>query len=144
MTGLDHLEGIEKTKTLAFPHALLRPRAAETGVGSWRPDSAEVDAHVAARARVALDTPDARHVGDIARYTDDGGEGSSGVSIVWSSMGELIERSSELGSDPGSASGPRDITFYKSAGVAAQDVGTAEAVYASALRTGDGTMLEMD
>ena len=128
---------------------LDRSLANMAGVGSWRPDSAEVDAHVAARARTALDTPDARFVGDIARYDDAAGGSCGGVRVVWSSLGDLIEGSASLdgiGALQGESGsqGKRDITFYKSAGVAAQDVGTAEAVYACALSSGVGTVLELD
>ena len=113
---------------------ILTVRSRAIGSGSWRPDSAEVDSHVAARARIALDTPDASFVGDVARYEEK-------AHVAWRSLGELIMEAGD-GSAHG-VEGDRDITFYKAAGVAAQDMGTAEAVYGTALRTGEGTVVDL-
>lgn len=108
----------------------LKPGAHVNGVGSYTLQMQEVDAAAVRRARLFVDARAAAlaEAGDlVSAHTgpDD-----------WTELGEVA-----AGLKPGRQS-PDDVTFFKSVGVAVQDVAAASAALAEAKRLGLGKMVE--
>jgi ornithine cyclodeaminase/alanine dehydrogenase-like protein (mu-crystallin family) len=109
---------------------LLKPGAHINGVGSYTLQMQEVDAVTVSRARLFVDSRTAAlaEAGDlVSAHT--GPED-------WTELGEVV-----AGLKPGRQS-PDEITFFKSVGVAVQDVAAASAVLAGARPVGLGKVVE--
>jgi ornithine cyclodeaminase/alanine dehydrogenase-like protein (mu-crystallin family) len=108
----------------------VKPGAHINGVGSYTLQAQEVDALTVRRARLFVDARSAAlaEAGDLVRA----GTGPND----WAELGEVF-----AGLRPGRQPGD-DLTFFKSVGVAAQDVAMAGAVLAAAERAGLGQSVE--
>jgi ornithine cyclodeaminase len=110
--------------------ALLKPGAHVNGVGSYTLQMQEVDPITVSRARLFVDSRASAlaEAGDLVipgtRPED------------WTELGEVV-----AGLKPGRQS-PGEITFFKSVGVAVQDVAAASAALAEAQRLGLGKVVE--
>ena len=109
----------------------LSPGAHVTGIGAFRPDWRELDAETVRRARVYVDSRAgaAAEAGDLIQAQR---EGAIGPHHVRGEIGEvfagtLVGRSDE-----------REITLFKSLGMAVEDVATARHVYRLATERGAG------
>lgn len=118
-----------------FDGSLLQPGVHISGIGSHLPYASEVDASAVQRAKVVVDQMSAclTEAGDLIRPIEDG---VYDASQIHAEIGAII-----AGDKPG-REGDDEITFFKSVGLAAQDVAVARAVYAKALAQGVGTELD--
>ena len=105
-------------------------------VGSHRPDLREVDGATLARAKVVVDSREAimAECGDILLALK---EKSIPEDVINAEIGEVL-----AGMKSGRKSA-REITLYKSVGIAIQDVATANLVYRKALIQKVGTNVEI-
>ncbi len=112
------------SNTPVFDGNDLRPGTHITGVGSYTPQMQEVDAVTVNRARVVVDSREAAlaEAGDII---------IPGAKIA-AELGEIVN-----GTQPGRLN-DREITFFKSVGVAVQDAIAAAEVLSAAERFGLG------
>ena len=117
------------TTTPLFDGRDLKPGTHVTGVGSFTPDMQEIDAATISRARVVVDQRDAAmaEAGDII----------IGRATIDAEIGEIVN-----GDRPGRQN-DREITFFKSVGLAVQDAVTAAAVLKAAEQKGLGTVIDM-
>ncbi len=117
-----------------FDGSLLRPGVHISGIGSHLPYASEVDASAVQRAKVVVDQMSAclAEAGDLIRPIEDG---VYDASQIHAEIGAII-----AGDRPGRENND-EITFFKSVGLAAQDVAVARVVYAKALAHGAGTEL---
>jgi len=117
-----------------FEAALLRPGVHISGIGSHLPYASEVDAGTVQRAKVVVDQMSAclAEAGDLIRPIENG---AYDASQIHAEIGAII-----AGAKPGREADD-EITFFKSVGLAAQDVAVARVVYAKALAQGAGTEL---
>ncbi len=118
-----------------FDGGLLRPGVHITGIGSHLPYASEVDAETLQRATVVVDQMDAcmAEAGDLIRPIEGG---LYSAQRIHAEMGAII-----AGDRPGRRS-DEEITFFKSVGLAAQDVAVAKVVYQKAVEQGAGIRLE--
>ncbi|MXY93950.1 MAG: ornithine cyclodeaminase [Caldilineaceae bacterium SB0664_bin_27] len=118
-----------------FDGAQLRPGVHVSGIGSHLPYASEVDAVTLRRSKVVVDQMSAclAEAGDLIRPIEDG---SYDAGRIHGEIGAIVE-----GDLPGRESA-EEITFFKSVGLAAQDVAVARAVYSKALENGAGTVLD--
>ncbi len=118
-----------------FEGGLLRPGVHITGIGSHLPYASEVDAETLQRATVVVDQMDAclAEAGDLIRPIEGG---LYSAERIHAEMGAII-----AGDRPGRGS-EEEITFFKSVGLAAQDVAVAKVVYERAVEQGAGIRLD--
>ena len=118
-----------------FEGGLLRPGVHITGIGSHLPYASEVDAVTLQRAKVVVDQMDAclAEAGDLIRPIENG---LYSADRIHAEMGAII-----AGDRPGRQS-EEEITFFKSVGLAAQDVAVAKVVYERAVEQAVGIRLE--
>ena len=118
-----------------FDGSLLRPGVHVTGIGSHLPYASEVDATALRRSTVVVDQMSAclEEAGDLIEPIN---AGLYEASQIHAEIGAII-----AGDQPGRSSGD-EITFFKSVGLAAQDVAVARVVYQRAVEQGVGTSLE--
>ena len=118
-----------------FDGGLLRPGTHVSGIGSHLPEASEVDVTTLRRAKVVVDQLSSclAEAGDIIKPIRAGlfDRGKIHAEIGAIIAGERAGRSDES-----------EITFFKSVGLAAQDVAVARAVYLRALAQGVGVELE--
>ncbi len=114
-----------------FDGSLLRPGVHITGIGSHLPNACEVDARTVRRAKVVTDQTRAclSEAGDLIQPIK---AGLFDPSHIHAEIGAII-----AGDRPGRAD-PAEITFFKSVGLAAQDVAVARVIYRKALTQGVG------
>jgi ornithine cyclodeaminase/alanine dehydrogenase-like protein (mu-crystallin family) len=114
----------------------LAPGTHVTAVGAPRPDWRELDAEAVARARVFVDSRAGAlaESGDILQAMKDGAVDESHIA---GEIGEVL-----AGRVPGRTSA-REITLFKSLGMAVEDVATAAYVYAQARARGAGREVEL-
>ena len=117
-----------------FEGALLRPGVHISGIGSHLPYASEVDSGTVQRAKVVVDQMNAclAEAGDLIRPIEDG---VYDASQIHAEIGAII-----AGDKPGRQS-DSEITFFKSVGLAAQDVAVARVIFGRALEKGAGTQL---
>ena len=108
--------------------AWLRRGAHVNGVGSYTPSMQEVDEEAVRLCRVVIDEEGARSVGDLSAYLE---QGEVNENVV-GTLGAL------LAGDIAVAHDPEGRTFFKSVGVAVQDIATAHAVLRAAKARGIG------
>mmetsp|Transcript_5784 Transcript_5784/g.10496 ORF Transcript_5784/g.10496 Transcript_5784/m.10496 type:complete len:324 (-) Transcript_5784:58-1029(-) len=100
-----------------FPSGLLKPTAHINGVGSYTPTMQELDAvTVGSCEKIVLDSFEAKPVGDIAMAIEAGTLNEADLSHTLSSL---------LKEDPNVTLPASGITFFKSVGVASQDIAAA-------------------
>jgi len=111
--------------------ALLEPGMHLAVVGSSHPRMRELDSDAVARCRVFVDSRDAARVeaGDLVIPVH---EGRFGWDHVVAELGEVAAGGAGRASD-------RDITLFKSLGLAVEDVASARLVYERATARGAGT-----
>jgi ornithine cyclodeaminase/alanine dehydrogenase len=105
-------------------------------VGSHTPNARELDTAIIKRAKIIADSYDAclNEAGDIIIPIK---EGAIGKEHLYAELGEVI-----TGQKPGRAN-DREITLFKSNGLAIQDAATAKLVYDKAVKAGIGTEIEL-
>ncbi len=115
----------------------IRPGTHINAVGSYVPEVAEVPPETVARARVVVDSREAAWIeaGDLIRTLR---SGLIDAEHVDAELGELV-----LGRKPG-RSDPREITLFKSVGVAVQDAVAARSAVDNAREAGLGTEIPFE
>ena len=118
-----------------FDGALLRRGTHVSGIGSHLPEASEVDVTTLRRAKVVVDQFSSclAEAGDIMKPI---GAGLYDRGKIHAEIGAIIAGERAGRSDES------EITFFKSVGLAAQDVAVARAVYLRALAQGVGVELE--
>lgn len=118
-----------------FPGTQLRPGVHISGIGSHLPYASEVDAVTLERSKVVVDQMSAclAEAGDLIRPIN---EGIYDAGRIHCEIGAIVE-----GDMPGRENDD-EITFFKSVGLAAQDVAVARVVYRKALEQGAGIELD--
>ncbi len=118
-----------------FDGRLLCPGVHVTGIGSHLPYASEVDAVAVQRAKVVVDQMSAclEEAGDLIEPIN---AGLYDASRIHAEIGAII-----AGDSPGRDSAD-EITFFKSVGLAAQDVAVARVVYQRAVEQGAGIRLD--
>jgi ornithine cyclodeaminase len=121
--------------TPVFDGRLLKPGAHVNGVGSFMLHQQEVDAETVRRARIFVDSRDfaLAEAGDLVTPMQAGETRLED----WTELGEVV-----AGLKPGRQS-PDEITFFKSVGVAVQDVAAAGRALAEAQAKGLGKVIEL-
>ena len=116
-------------KTPLFDGDALLPGTHVTGVGSFTPDMQEIDVTTVSRARVVVDSRQGclSEAGDII----------TAKAEISAEIGEIVN-----GTAPGRQD-DREITFFKSVGMAAQDAATAAAVLKAAEKDNLGTVVDL-
>jgi alanine dehydrogenase len=119
-----------------FADAELKPGAHINGIGAYTPEMQEIPAETVARARVVVDSRPAAlaEAGDLIIPLERGLISAEGV------HGEIGEVAAGL--IPGRQS-DEEITFFKSVGVAVQDVAVAGAILRRAAELGLGHEVEL-
>ncbi len=118
-----------------FDGALLEPGCHLNAVGAYTLDTREIDAVAVGRSRVVVDQLEAacEEAGDLVLAEQEGATARA----AWTELGAVV-RDPALGRrDPG------EITFFKSVGLAAQDVAAAARAVAGARERGLGQTLEL-
>ena len=117
-----------------FDGSWLRPGVHVSGIGSHLPYASEVDAQTLRRAKVVVDQMGAclAEAGDLIRPI---GAGRYSAASIYAEIGAVV-----AGDLPGRRPAS-EITFFKSVGLAAQDVAVAQVVYRNALAMGAGVAL---
>lgn len=119
-----------------FAGEWVRPGTHVSAVGAFTPQMREVDAALVRRARVVVDQRAAAlaGAGDLLEAIR---EGAFAPEAIAAELGEIV-----VGRQPGRTTHD-EITFFKSVGVAAQDMAVAGAAYQEALRLGLGTEVDL-
>jgi len=119
------------SRTAVLGGKWLAPGAHVTGVGAFRPDWRELDAETVRRARVYVDSRAGAkaEAGDLIQAER---EGASGAHHVRGEIGEVFAGTLVGRSDD------REITLFKSLGMAVEDVATARHLYRLACERGLG------
>ena len=122
--------------TPLFDGSKVREGTHINGVGSHTPKAREMDTAIIKRSKVIADSYDAclREAGDIIIPIE---EGVIDKSHLYAELGEVI-----TGKKTGRADA-REITLFKSNGLAIQDTATAKLVYDKAVPAGIGTSVEL-
>ena len=122
--------------TPIFDGAKVREGAHINGIGSHTPNARELDTTIIKRSTVVADSYEAclKEAGDIMIPI---GEGAIDKSHLKAELGEII-----TGRKP-ARTGDREITLFKSNGLAIQDAATAKLVYDKAVAAGIGTNVDI-
>lgn len=122
--------------TPLFEDANLRPGVHINGIGSYLPAMQEVPAATVARAHVIVDERRAvwAEAGDLIIPRD---QGLIAETHVAGELGEVVTQR------VAGRTAPDQITFFKSVGLAVQDVATAQAAYQQARKLGIGTEVRL-
>jgi len=121
--GADIIVTATGSSTPLFEGAWLKDKVHINAVGSYMPDTQEVDAETVARSCVVIDSPEALSVGDLAKPL---ASGKASKNNIVGTLGQLLidqVKLPELSTRP-----TRTVTLFKSVGTAMQDVATADAV----------------
>jgi alanine dehydrogenase len=115
-----------------FQDEHVRPGTHINAVGAYTPQMQEIPPETVLRAKVVIDHRESSmaEAGDLLIPL---GQGLMTEGHVYAELGEIV-----AGTKPGRMS-PEEITFFKSVGVAVQDVAAAGAALAAAQRLGLGT-----
>jgi len=105
-------------------------------VGSFTPEAQEVDAETIRRARVVVDSRQAalEEAGDLLVPM---AQGLFSKEQIHAELGEIVSGQRE------GRTSPRQITYFKSCGLAVQDVAAARICHAEAIRLDLGTIVEL-
>ncbi len=106
------------------------------GIGSYTPEMQEIDEETVRRAKVVVDSREAcwTEAGDLIIPLQ---KGLIDREDIHAELGEII-----AGAKPGRTT-PQEITFFKSVGIAVQDVATASRALQAAERMGLGVEVEL-
>ncbi|MEW6321918.1 MAG: ornithine cyclodeaminase family protein [Acidobacteriota bacterium] len=132
--GADLIVLATSSATPVVDDAWVADGAHVISVGACRPDQREMDPALVARARLYVDSRAAAVVesGDVVMGVR---EGCFAADHLRGELGEVV-----LGRVAGRA-GARDVTVFKSLGMAVEDVVAADLVFRRAVETGGGTEL---
>lgn len=135
VAGADVVTTATTSPTPVFDGRRLAPGAHVNGVGSFTLEMQEVDARTVSRSRIFVDSRQAAQAeaGDLMIPAREG----STRPDDWSELGDVV-----AGRAPGRRD-PDEITFFKSVGVAAQDVVAATRAVQAARRRGLGREVEL-
>jgi ornithine cyclodeaminase len=133
VVGADVIVLVTSSPTPVLESGWVKPGAHVIGVGACRPNQREIDPALTARARVFVDSRAAALVesGDIVMGIQ---EGRFGRDHIVAEIGEL--------SGTGRTS-DKEITIFKSLGLAVEDVAAADLAYRRALEKGLGQELTL-
>jgi len=133
--GADIISCITTSRTPVFDPADVAPGTHINGIGSFMPDVREVQVVGLPNLRVFVDSKEAalEEAGDLIQAIAEGCIQPEDLTEI----GKVV-----LGKAPGRTS-PDEITFFKSVGLAVQDVATAQAVLARAMEMGLGIEMEI-
>lgn len=136
LVGADIVVAATDSSTPVFPGRAVEEGAHVNGVGSYTTEMREVDTELVRRATVFVDDRAAAlaEAGDVVGPMRDGAVGSD---VIAAELGELVR---------GGHAGRRtseEITFFKSVGVAVQDVVVAGRVLERAKALGLGSVLDL-
>ena len=125
VVGAEVVVAATTSQSPVFDGRVLEPGTHINGVGSYTPEMQEIDASTVERAKVFVDSREAalKEAGDLIIPLR---QGRIRADQVDTELGEVIN-----GSKAGRTS-PQDITFFKSVGVAVQDVAVARRVLEAA------------
>ena len=124
------------TKTPVFADTDLKPGVHINGVGSYHPTMQEIPMETVLRARVVVDHRESAlaEAGDLLVPIQ---EGRYSADRIAAELGEIVS-----GSKLGRANAG-EITFFKSVGVAIQDLAAASRIVSNAQRLGLGTLVQL-
>lgn len=136
LRGADIVIAATTSATPVFDGSKIEPGTHVNGIGSYSPEMREVDAALIARATVVVDAREAAlaEAGDLLIPMR---RGRFAAEDVHAELGEIVNSTR-----PGRRSAD-EITFFKSVGVAAQDVAIADRALRAAESAGLGTMVEL-
>jgi ornithine cyclodeaminase/alanine dehydrogenase-like protein (mu-crystallin family) len=136
VTGADVICTATTADTPVFDDADLAPGVHINAVGSYKPHVREVPPETVVRSRVVVDEVAAalEEAGDLIMPINDG---LIDRDHMVAELGEIV-----AGAKPG-RNNDQEITFFKSVGVAIQDLAAAGRIYANALRDGLGVELDL-
>ena len=119
-----------------FDGSKVREGTHINGIGSYMPSTRELDTTIVKRSKVVADSYDAcfSEAGDIMIPIQ---EGAIDKSHVYAELGEVV-----TGKKPARVS-DKEITLFKSTGLAIQDAATAKLVYDKAVQAKIGTEVEL-
>ncbi|MFH1372559.1 MAG: ornithine cyclodeaminase family protein [bacterium] len=122
--------------TPIFDGSKVREGSHINGIGSHTPYARELDTTIIKRSRLVADSYEAclKEAGDIIIPIE---EGAIDKSHMYAELGEIV-----IGKKP-SRTNDKDITLFKSNGLAIQDVATAKLVYDKAVSAGIGTEVDI-
>jgi len=136
MRGADVIVAATTSATPVFPGDLLEPGMHVTGVGSFTPQMCELPPELPARATVVIDEIEACQ-DEAGELIDAARRGVWSWDRVHAQLGEIVS-----GGKRGRESA-EEITFFKSVGVAVQDVAVAAAVLQRAEQLELGLLVEI-
>lgn len=130
----DVIVTVTTSKTPVFDGRDLKPGAHINAVGSFKPEVREVDDEVIQRSRLFADSKELALVegGDLIIPIK---SGLIAEDDILADLGELT-----VGQHPGRQSS-QEITFFKSVGMAVEDMGVARVVYNKSLENNIGTIV---
>jgi ornithine cyclodeaminase/alanine dehydrogenase-like protein (mu-crystallin family) len=136
VTDADIIYTATTSHTPTFPGAAVKPGAHIIGVGSFTPQMVEVDETAVLRATVVVDSRAAawEEAGELIVLRN---KGVIKEDHIAAELGEIVTRQK-----PGRSSAEQ-ITFFKSVGVAVQDVVAARIALQNANEQNLGTVVEM-
>jgi ornithine cyclodeaminase/alanine dehydrogenase len=122
--------------TPIFDGSKVREGTHINGIGSHSPSTRELDTTIIKRSKVIADSYEAclSEAGDIMIPIQ---EGAIDKSHIWAELGEIV-----TGKKPSRAD-DKEITLFKSNGLAIQDVATAKLVYDKAIQSGIGSEISL-
>ncbi len=122
--------------TPVFNDADLKPGAHINAVGAYTPQKREIPGETVQRSKIVIDQRQASlaEAGDLLIPLN---QGLIATDDIYAELGEIA-----AGLKPGRES-PEEITFFKSVGVAVQDVAAANAVLQAAVRLNLGTEIDL-
>ena len=137
VTGCDLVVTATAAKAPVFDGRWLDDGSHVSGVGSNSPNKKELDNIVFQRSRIVVDFKDQalQEAGDLQEALK---MEAIQEDAIYAELGEVV-----TGKKPGRQS-DREITLFKSVGMAIEDIATASFVYQQALKTGVGTRIELD
>lgn len=135
VSGADIISTATTSKQPVFDDRDLKPGAHINAIGSYKPHEREVPSETVARARVFVDKKDMalEEAGDLIIPIN---EGLFSADKIVAEIGEVAS-----GKKPGRLSAD-EITFFKTVGVAAQDIVLGSRLLEKALETGAGTFFD--
>ena len=136
VAGADIVITATTSSVPVFDGSLIREGTHVTGIGSFTPEMAEVDADLVTRARIVVD----ERAGALAEAGDllqPLASGAIDESAIAGELGEVVS-----GLIAGRTS-PEEITFFKSVGNAVQDVAVAHLALDRATAAGLGTVVKL-
>lgn len=136
LDGADIVCTATTSSSPVFDGGDLQPGIHINAVGAFTPDMQEVDAETIRRALVVVDSRETvlAEAGDLIAPIR---AGMVGTDHIHAELGEIV-----AGEKPGRTT-PEQITYFKSSGVAVQDVAAAQIALAESERLGLGTMVSL-